>query len=457
MRRLIFATLLLTLTSCESEEKQIDSTPPAFQMQDKVIRNRRGDALLLRGMNVRVKQLFDAEFDNGRVPNIHVADFTAEDARLMRNYGFNFLRLAINWSALEPEKGQINQSAMDKINDVVRLCEAEGIYVLLDFHQDGYSKFIGQDGFPLWTIRPPLADPKKPSEDTHTSAASMIAFGHFIKNVDGLQNAFANIVAVVDAAFKNDPAVIGIEILNEPIAGTGYEQLVPFYSRVVKRVNGQNPDRIWFFEPSAVRNQTDKTPLAVAPFPSPNAVYSPHIYTNVFSGASASLEDSMANAHNEAESWNAPLFVGEFGAGPGEWANQWLRRSLDLQNKYLAHSTLWVWKEYESWGIFEATGTVTDTVWKLRPEHLKNMSSPYPQEVEGTLISLAFDRAKPEATAEVELKGSGRILWGVPPAWFPKGATGYCDSTAAAAPIATSGRLEFTCPVATSVVRIAGN
>ena len=68
---------------------------------------------------------------------------------------FNLLRLPINWSGLEPAEGQFEEDYLLRVDQVIDWCAEFGIYVLVDFHQDAYSKEIGEDGAPLWAIVPP--------------------------------------------------------------------------------------------------------------------------------------------------------------------------------------------------------------------------------------------------------------------------------------------------------------
>src|SRR5262245_49542700 len=66
----------------------------------------RGREVTLRGVNARAEGIFDVTFDDGRLPLEPIPVFDRGDARRMRAFGFNLLRLPINWSALEPVEGQ---------------------------------------------------------------------------------------------------------------------------------------------------------------------------------------------------------------------------------------------------------------------------------------------------------------------------------------------------------------
>lgn len=53
-----------------------------------------------------------------------------------RNWGINCIRYGINWDGLEPEPGQYNESYLQEIDRRVRWAEENGIYLILDMHQD---------------------------------------------------------------------------------------------------------------------------------------------------------------------------------------------------------------------------------------------------------------------------------------------------------------------------------
>jgi len=104
----------------------------------------------LRGVNARARGVFDVTFGDGRLPLEPIPVFDDGDAATMARFGLNLLRLPISWSAFEPVRGRFDAAYLDRIAAVVALCRAHGIVVLLDFHQDAFSKEIGEDGAPRW-------------------------------------------------------------------------------------------------------------------------------------------------------------------------------------------------------------------------------------------------------------------------------------------------------------------
>ena len=58
----------------------------------------------------------------------------AEDIELMAQLGIGHYRLGIEWSRIEPEKGQFNEAAIEHYRDEIRLLKAKGIEPLVTLH-----------------------------------------------------------------------------------------------------------------------------------------------------------------------------------------------------------------------------------------------------------------------------------------------------------------------------------
>src|SRR5215813_7020836 len=123
--------------------------------------------------------------------------------------GFNALRLPVNWSALEPKDGGgYDEAYVKRVVDVIDIAGAAGLVVLVDFHQDAYSKEIGEDGAPLWAISPPpkmlLQGPLTDLGTRRTSTQVLAAFATFFGSMpEGamLRTRFAAAVAHVAERF----------------------------------------------------------------------------------------------------------------------------------------------------------------------------------------------------------------------------------------------------------------
>lgn len=156
----------------------------------------------------------------------YVGDISAADFATIRSWGMNCVRLGIFWDGLEPEPGRIDEAYLERIARLVGWARSEGLFVLLDMHQDLYSvKF--SDGAPAWAT----LDEGKPhtkgavwSDAYYVSEAVQTALDHFWANSPapdrvGLQDHYAQVWRRVAKRFKDEPAVLGFDLMNEPFPG----------------------------------------------------------------------------------------------------------------------------------------------------------------------------------------------------------------------------------------------
>ncbi len=202
---------------------------------------------------------------------------SGDDFAQMRTLGFNVVRLVLNWSQLEPRPGAYSATYLDRVAQVVGWAHQQGIYLILDMHQDQYSRYIlpahkasapsgcspsgGSDGAPGWAVlaggKPGCAlygiDELNPAESA--------AFANFWQNSPvegprgqapgtGLQDHYIGAMAALASRFENDPTVLGYELMNEPQPGStgslpaanGFQasstELYPFYTRAIEALTG---------------------------------------------------------------------------------------------------------------------------------------------------------------------------------------------------------------------------
>ena len=165
---LVVALLLFSPRKCwddRDEEKFTESpntTRPhtgAFAIGDKGLVDGMGRKVFLRGVNV-----------NGKLPLGHTTwiqpprrgsfvgslfELDSIDQHLLRlaSCGYTLLRLNVTWEALEPiAEGYYDASYITYLVSVVRACERYGMWVVIDSHQDAWSRWTGGDGAPKWTM-----------------------------------------------------------------------------------------------------------------------------------------------------------------------------------------------------------------------------------------------------------------------------------------------------------------
>ena len=402
------------------------------------LRDSQNRIALLHGVNARIDGVFDASFDDGRVALEPIPALTTEDCARMRSLGFDFLRLPINWSALEPTQGTYDDGYLARVDAAVQCAASAGIVVMIDMHQDAYAKDIGEDGAPQWAIQPPptalLQGPLDDLGERRTSAQVTAAFATFFDRADpaGVRGAFLDALNHVARRWASDPTVIGFEIFNEPPVGDSL--VTPFSFEAAQLVEAAAPEKLVMFEPSATRNLFDFAPKAAAPFPSPNAVYAPHIYTFVFYADSTQLENltpdalepSVRAARAEAIAWHTPLMIGEYGIGPMQPnADLWMATQQTLHDRYLASDAFWVWKEESqgSWGVFD----FANGVWTERPQVVAWISRVHAARIAGTVVSNEYAAG----TLHLEAHGSDGVAHSI---YTPMEMTLTCNGAAITAP-----------------------
>ncbi|MCW5802777.1 MAG: cellulase family glycosylhydrolase [Deltaproteobacteria bacterium] len=414
MGRTSTLALLAALTACGGEESGRLVTRP-LASDGTHLRDAEGRVALLRGINARVRGVFDVTFSDGRTPLETIPELTQGDCDRMRQLGFDLLRLPINWSGVEPSPGAYDEAYLQRVDSAVACAAASGMLVVVDLHQDGYSKEIGEDGAPLWAIQPPptqlLEGPLEDLGDRRLSPQVQAAFRTFfdVDDAAGLQAAFSAMLAHVAARYADAPAVIGFELFNEP--DTGSPELAAFHARATAAVRAAAPAKLVLFEPPALRNFTDFIPRPQEPYADEGAVYAPHIYTYVFQPDQSAfqaatfeqLEGSVRAAREEAEALRTPLWIGEFGVGPDadEPHERWMQAQGQLHERYFASNAFWVWKEQSqgAWGLFDHDDA-TDA-WTERPAVIARVSRIHVARVAGTPATI--DASAPGDDIRVEL------------------------------------------------------
>jgi endoglycosylceramidase len=453
------ALALIAPAACHSVNDA--PTAPVFASGGTIV-DPQGRTVVLRGVNARADAFFD---DNEQL--VPLPPFTVDDCQFVgEQLGGNQVRLPINWSYLEPTQGTLDSSYVAAVLALAAGCAQVGVYTLIDLHQDGWSKYVGQDGAPFWAHQPSLPDDDMDQHDGNqasTSTAVQTEMSGFFADTAGLIPAYASMASRLAAQIDKQPGIIGLELMNEPIAPP--DQLNAFYSTVASAVRAVAPGLPLYAEPSATRNIVD---FAQPPIiPQDDLVYSPHLYTGVFQGDwvvgdNARIEASIQNMQSEAAKIHAPIVVTEFGNDPADPTGAaWLAASLDLLDQYALSASLWVYEEWPStcgqpscWGLYdEAPAGDGSYVRALRSSAVALIARPYPQAIAGTLESFAYDQ--PSATLTVQLHGTtGTHLLAAPMLVYPNDVTVTCDGDVVPA-TRTGGSVAVECTGSTLVMTAA--
>ena len=140
-----------------------------------------GRAVVLHGVNMVYK----------RPPYTpSAAGFDAPDARFLRREGFDTVRLGVIYKAVEPSPGHYDDAYLASIAKTMKLLSSQGIFTLLDFHQDLYNERFQGEGFPDWAVMDDglPAQPQAGFPGNYLAQpATNRAFDHFWNNDGGLR------------------------------------------------------------------------------------------------------------------------------------------------------------------------------------------------------------------------------------------------------------------------------
>ena len=217
--------------------------------------------------------------------------------------------------------------------------------------------------------------------------------------------------------FKNHPAVLGYDLMNEPHPGSMFDapeaiglpplpnskspqfdrtRLRPFYQRAINRIRQEDPDGWIFFEPryGAPGNGAPSF-LGVIEDPrggDKRVAMAPHLYSVMLEAnlrydaqADPAIENWEWQRRSEVATQQSPLLIGEWGLDPS-WGNStvFMQNVVDTADRMRAGWAYWAY-DPGGWSFLNAD-------LSERPS-LNVLIRTYPQKIAGALESLSFDAA----------------------------------------------------------------
>jgi endoglycosylceramidase len=205
-----------------------------------------GRHLILHGINIVDKSTNWSGYPSLKEPGYAV----------MKDWGFNCIRLGLLWANLEPEPGKYNEKCLSELDKRVQWAKKNGLYVFLDMHQDLFSMKYS-DGAPEWATltdgKPHAGEGAVWSDAYFSSAAVQTAFDNFWANKPGpdgkgIQDHYAEAWQRVAKWFANEDTVIGYDLMNEPFAGSPAPQsllmIAGKFAQVMAEKQGANAPSI---------------------------------------------------------------------------------------------------------------------------------------------------------------------------------------------------------------------
>ncbi len=400
MYALLFA--FFTILACTPAQAS-----PELAVRGRNFVDPQGRAVILRGVNISA---------SAKAPPfiaIDQSNFSQLDP--LKDWGMNVMRLIFIWEAFEPAQGVYDESYLDKVAALADAAFARGIFTVIDMHQDSFSRFVGDGcgvGFPAWVSGHDASKlPGKPCGTMWAVNAALSdsmhhAYDGFYKNEHDGRTHFIEMWAHIAQRMKAHPGVIGYDLINEPWADEDQE-LTPLYEDTAWAIHREDPSAIIFLEPYLLAvTGLERTNLARPKFD--HFVYAPHYYDAI---AVSTMHYYTNNPFTDfvfqrmprkAREWNAPLFVGEFGAF-AETTNveQYMDHQYELLDENLASAAQWnytpAWTREKKDGWNAEDYSIVDNLGHTR----RNFKArPYPRRVAGLPLKFkaAYDRKRKAQT-----------------------------------------------------------
>lgn len=244
---------------------------------------------------------------------------TKADIDFIASTGANTIRLPFHYKLFTDEDYMgltSNQDGFARIDSVVSWCKANDLYLILDMH-DAPG---GQTGDNI--------------DDS---------FGYpWLMTSEESQQQFADIWQKIAEYYKDEPTVLGYELINEPVATYFGEQqdslntlLIDVYKKGVEAVRKVDDNHIILI--GAPQWNSNFAPLEGVDF-GPQVMYTCHRY-----GGDPTPEAIQSYIDFRDKS-NLPMYMGEIGHNTDEWQAQFVQTMKDNNIGY----TFWPYKKRDS-------------------------------------------------------------------------------------------------------------
>ncbi len=331
MRKLFFLLTVCLATAQAADFARVDG---------KIIRDGQGQELLLRGTNLGnwlnpegymfhftnvnsfrlidqvLKELVGADRARDFWQSFRDHYITKEDISFLKKIGCNHLRVPFNFKffLVEDYPDVWLEEGFKRLDDVIRWCDEENVYVILDLHaapggQTG-DNIDDSWGYP-WLF------------ENETAQKTTIALWRKLAE-----------------RYKDRKIVLGYDLLNEPIPHywenkeSLNKELEPLYKRIVQAIREVDKKHIIFLGGAQWNTNFD---VFGPPFDK-NSAYTFHKYW-------MPTEQSHIQAYVDfREKYNVPVWIGETGENTDEWITDF-RRLLEKNN---IGWSFWPYKKMDS-------------------------------------------------------------------------------------------------------------
>lgn len=246
---------------------------------------------------------------------------TAADIRAIRAMGFNAIRVPLHHQLFlsADAASRLEGPGWALLDRVIGWCQAEGLLVLLDLHA-------------------------APGGQTGTDIDDSVGYPFLFEDAASQDRTVA-LWRGLAARYRDEPAVLGYDLLNEPIAHFFDAErlnprLAPLYRRLVAAIREVDPHHVILLGGAQWNTNFD---AVGAPF-APNLAYTFHTYWTEPDGRA--IERYLA----VREKFQVPLLLGESGENKDDWIQRF-RTLLDT------HDIGWFFWPYKK--VTTVTGVAT--------------------------------------------------------------------------------------------------
>src|SRR5256884_777916 len=227
---------------------------------------------------------------------------TQADIRFIKQSGFNSVRIPFNYRLFVTDgtAPRLDGPGYELLDRVVSWCRSEGLYVILDMHA-------------------------APGGQTGDNIDDSFAYPFLFESSES-QELTINLWRKIAARYRNEPVVIGYDLLNEPIAhyfdtASLNPKLEPLYRRIVSGIREVDRNHIIFLGGA----QWDTNFKIFGPPFDPKLAYTFHKYWMTVN------QDAIQEYLTFRDRYNVPIWMGESGENTDEWIESF-RKLLEAKN-----------------------------------------------------------------------------------------------------------------------------
>ncbi|CAK9048885.1 Endoglycoceramidase (EGCase) (Glycosphingolipid-specific enzyme) (GSL-specific enzyme) [Durusdinium trenchii] len=382
----------------------------------------------------------------------------AKTMDLLQEWGFNVVRLGVMWPGVEPEPGQVDQGYLQRVRYVVDELKKRGIHTLADLHQDLGSRYFCGEGFPEAYVEELLRDPSSqmsqvprfphPFPDLPRNESGVPSlqgclqrlfseyystyqvgalFAELYRSGSRLQDGFLRFWTAISNEFKDDPNLLGYELLNEP-SGTclkahdafacrlsGHAMpvefnnkveayyLTPLYQAAARAIRETGAKQVIFYEGTV----WPKVGADVFPGPALGAetqqALAYHIYCQPGDGdnwpsglvCDAAQEIFERTYYPFLHKYQMPGFMTEFGAvGGNKNEMKHITNLLDAADKHFQSWSYWQLKTFRDFTTSNTAEAIFTPDGQVEINKLSALSRTYAPAIAGRPLKMEYDSFK---------------------------------------------------------------